>query len=121
MSDNDDILRKALQKSQSEIDGEAPDFKTIFGAAERQSRARQRNQRVGLAAAAVVAVVALSLLPVQEDELIYVDVEQLTATTSWSAPSDSLLPEYQFDLYRDLPRLFESTDMSTNTDEGALL
>ena len=118
MSD-DEILRLAVQKSQQEIDGKAPDFKTIFAAAERQSRARQRVHLVGLAAAA--AVVALSLLLVQEDEFIYVDVEQLTATTSWSAPSDSLLPEHQFDLYRDLPRLFESTDVSTNTDEGALL
>lgn len=121
MNDNDGILRTRLQNLQQQIDGEAPDFNTIFEVAERQSRVRHRVQLTGLAAAATIAVVALGLLSTQEDEFIYVDVEELTATTQWSAPSDSLLPQHQFDLYRDLPGMFESTDMSTNTDEGALL
>ena len=121
MNKEDQEIRAALQASQRQADGRAPDFNRIFGVAERQSRARHRFQLAGLAAAAAIAVIALSLLPAQEEEFVYVDLEELTATTQWSAPSDSLLPQHQFDLYRDLPGMFDSTDMSTNSYEGALL
>ena len=125
MNKDDAALRDELQKAQQQADGRVPDFETIFGAAERrscdQSRDRRRVRFAGLAAAAAVAVLAFGLLPTQENEFRYVDVEELVATTSWSAPSDSLLPVHQFDVYREIPKLFESTGMSTDTDEGALL
>jgi len=121
MNNEDESMRASLRESQRRFDGPAPNFETIFGAAERQSRNRRKVRFVSLAAVVAVAVLALSLLPTQEDEFTYVDVTELVATTQWSAPSDSLLPVHQFDIYRELPRLFESTDMSTNIDEGALL
>ena len=121
MNSEDRELRASLQVSQRQVDGRVPDFESVFTAAERQSRDRRRIRIAGLAAAAALIAFAVALLPMRQDEFIYVDVEELTATTQWSAPSDSLLPKHQFDIYRDLPGMFESTDMSTNTDEGALL
>jgi len=34
----------------------------------------------------------------------------LLGTTGWSAPSDSLMPDHQFDIYQDIPVLIESTE-----------
>ncbi len=119
MSNDDETLRASLQKLQHQVDSQATDFNAIFASAEGRARGRSKRRFAGLAAAAAVAVLAHGLLPNQEDDFIYVDIEELTATTSWSAPSDSLLPKHRFDLYRELPMLFESTDTSTNTEEGA--
>jgi hypothetical protein len=47
----------------------------------------------------------------------YVEVADLMDSTYWSAPSDVLLPDREFDIYQDLPVLFESTEPA----EGALL
>ena len=121
MNNEDQEIRASLQASQRQADGQAPEFNMIFDEAERQSRSRHRIQLAGLAAAAAIAVLALGLLPTQDEDFVYVDLEELTATTQWSAPSDSLLPQHQFDLYRDLPGMFDSTDMSTKSYEGALL
>ncbi len=125
MSKDDAALRDALQTAQQQADGKVPDFEKTFAASEQRlcepSRNRRRVRFAGLAAAAAIAMLVLGLLPTSEDEFRYVDVEELVATTSWSAPSDSLLPVHQFDIYREIPRLFESTGMSTDTDEGALL
>lgn len=117
MNSDDKTLRDTLQKAQQQADGPVPDFEMVFGAAQRLSRDRRGMRFAGLAAAAAFAGLALLLLPTQDDEFTYVDVEELMASTSWSAPSDSLLPEHQFDIYREIPKLFESTD----TDAGALL
>ena len=119
MSDDDRRLRKVLRQGQAQSDGAAPDFATVFAAAERQMRTRHWPKYSGYTAAATITVMAMAiaLLPGNEDKFIYVDVDELAATTSWSAPSDSLLPNHQFDIYRDLPRLFEST----NSNAGALL
>lgn len=118
---NNETLGTALQDLQRQADGQVPGFEAAYAAAEGRSRARYRMRFTGLAAAAAIAAIALTLLPDQQDEFTYIKLEELTSTTSWSAPSDSLLPQHQFDLYRELPGMFESTDMSTNTDEGALL
>ncbi|NQV86491.1 MAG: hypothetical protein HQ492_05380 [Woeseiaceae bacterium] len=110
MTKEDEVLRVMLRESQRRADGSLPDFEVVFGAAERQLRDRRRIRFAGVAAGVGLAVLALSLLPTTEHEFSYVDMVELTATTQWSAPSDSLLPEHQFDVYRELPRLFESTD-----------
>ena len=117
MSNENKTLRAQLGDSQRRVDGSPPDFESIFRAAERQLRDRRRMRFAGLIAAAGLAVLAVSLLPETQDGPVYVDLAELSATTRWSAPSDSLLPEYRIDLYRELPRIFEST----YTDEGALL
>lgn len=116
MHSKENPIRQAFRQHQQTAES-APAFDKVFAAAMRRSRAARRSRYLGLAAAAVVAAVAISLLPVQEEEMIYVDLEELVATTQWSAPSDSLLPEYQFDIYREMPRLFESTE----PDGGTLL
>jgi hypothetical protein len=105
MNNNDRILRTTLQKVQRQADGPAPEFDRVFATA----------------AVAAIALLGIGLLPTEKDEFTYVDVEALVATTYWSAPSDFLLPEHQFDIYREVPRLFESTDVSTESDAGALL
>jgi hypothetical protein len=105
-----------LHRAQRQADGEAPSFEAVFAAAESQARGRRRLRFAGLTAAAI-AVLAFGLLPTEEDEFTYVDVEELKATTYWIAPSDSLLPVHEIDIYRELPNLFESTE----PDGGTLL
>lgn len=116
MHDNDDVLADAVRRSN--VDGDAPPFARVFAAAEQQVRSSRQKRLAGAGAIAVIVLVLLSLRPGdQADEFIYVDLDELSASTSWTAPSDSLLPEYQFDIYREIPRLFESTE----PDGGALL
>lgn len=116
MHKEDEALAAEVRKSNP--DDAAPPFAEVFAAAEKRVRSRRRRRFAGAGAAAVVALVALSLQPdKQHDEFIYLDVEELAASTSWSAPSDSLLPKHQFDIYQEIPRLFESTE----PDGGALL
>jgi hypothetical protein len=121
MSKEDEIPGDMLQRNQRDADGTAPDFARTFAAAEGQVASRRRLRYTAVAAAAFVAMIALGLIPAQENEFTYVDVDELTATTQWFAPSDSLLPKHQFDIYRELPRLFEATDVSTESDGGTLL
>ena len=121
MNNNDRILRTTLQKAQRQADGPVPEFDRVFAAAQRTLRDRRRLQFAAAAAVAAIALLAIGLLPTEKDEFTYVDVEALVATTYWSAPSDFLLPEHQFDIYREVPRLFESMDVSTESDAGALL
>ena len=117
MNNDDETLRSILQPRQQSTDGTAPPFDAVFLAAENQLRSTSRKRNLSWAAAAAIAALVFALSPENEDEFIYVDLEELIASTSWTAPSDSLLPHHEFDIYRGLPRLIESTD----TDEGALL
>ncbi len=41
----------------------------------------------------------------------------LLENTSWAAPSDVLLPQHRFDIYREIPAFIESTKL----EEGTLL
>ncbi len=109
MSNEDANLRAILQQSQRDADGAVPGFDEVWAAAEARVRVRAHRKRfAGLAA--VAAVTILALLPSPDEEIRYVDIEELMGSTSWSAPSDSLLPVHQFDIYREIPRLFESTE-----------
>ena len=71
----------------------------------------------GSAAVAAALAIAFGLHAPTEDELRYIDADELLETTGWSAPSDSLLPDHAFDIYEDIPVLIESTE----TYGGALL
>jgi hypothetical protein len=89
-----------------------PTFEETWQAAERRYATSRRRHR-GLTAAAglaVAAIVATALLTPTADEVTYVEAAELLGSTSWSAPSDVLLPEYQFDIYQELPSLIESTE-----------
>ena len=119
MTDSEARIRDELRAAQAASEaGRVPDFASSWLAAERLA-ATNGSRRVLLAgsAAAVAAVVlALTLMRGGEDWQ-YIDKGDLLGTTSWSAPSDSLLPEHRFDIYRDIPLQMEST----GSNEGALL
>lgn len=89
----------------------APTFAATWQAAEQRYAARKTNNRRWLAAAALVAAVLIgsSLQAPQTDDVNFIEVADLLESTSWSAPSDVLLPEHQFDIYQDMPMLIEST------------
>jgi hypothetical protein len=113
MTDSDTALRTALRGAQARKEtGRVPDFDGVWAGASKRAKAPGSRRRVivGSAVAAAVAAVAFGLLPQMNDDSRYVDVGDLLETTSWSAPSDSLLPEHQFDIYRDIPTLIESTE-----------
>ncbi len=119
MTDSDNELRAALQAEQAQREaGRVPAFDDTFAVAEaRASRlARRRRTAFGIAAAAAVVAIAVSLLP-RDESWQFVNPDDLATSTNWVAPSDVLLPEHSIDLYRDIPVLIESTD----SNEGALL
>ena len=120
MTDSDTAFRTALRDAQARKEsGRVPDFDDIWASASAQAGTARNRQRVivGSAVAAAVAAIAFGLLPQTNDDWRYIDTDDLLETTSWSAPSDSLLPKHQFDIYRDIPVLIESTE----TYGGALL
>lgn len=119
MTDSDMKLREALREAQQNAEsGHAPAFDRVWAAATVRARTmRRRRAVVGSVAAAAVAVFAVALLMPGGIEPQFIDAEELLGTTSWSAPSDGLLPEHRFDIYEDIPVLIESTE----TYGGALL
>ena len=82
-------------------------------------RSISSSSNMAAASAAVVAVLAVVMLSGGPEPAApsLVDVEELVASTTWVAPSDSLLPEHRFDIFQELPVMFEST----GTEEGTLL
>ena len=99
----------------------APEFSDVWAAAEREySQSRRRFVTFGgIAAAVAVIAIATSLWqeqePVADDDFLIADA--LLNSTRWSAPSDALMPQHQFDIYQEIPSLMESTDIQ----EGPLL
>ena len=121
MIDAEDKLEQQVRQSWPPIDaGKAPSFAAAWQAAERRHAMSRRRNRVfaGAAAAAVIAVVVVGMLlqapPSNGD---YIAMDELMSSTSWTAPSDVLLPEHEFDIYQELPSLLESTE----TGGGSLL
>lgn len=117
MTTDDQRLAEAVRRD-IPADPPVPSFEATMGAAEARAR-RAGRRRGGLAAAALVAAAGFaalfpSLVTETPDSTIAV---ALLNSTNWSAPSDVLLPEHEFDIYRDLP----SVDLSTNSEDGALL
>lgn len=110
MTGEDEKLREAIRQAwPTQSAGMPPSFAATWEAAVRRRRSRVR--RTGLAAVAALAgivVVAVSL-QTQQPEFTYIDTSVLLDSTSWSAPSDALLPDYRFDIYQDMPTLLEST------------
>lgn len=111
-------LRHAVRRAQRAAEaGRVPDFATVWAAAEVQADRRRRPWALaGVAAAAVVAGIVWFAEP-DQPAWQYIDPADLANSTSWVAPSDVLLPERQFDIFREIPVLIESTE----TIEGALL
>ena len=111
MSDTDQRLANTLRRAMPKA-RKVPGFKETWNAAE--ARADQHRRRFHYAAAAAVgalAIVVVANLPAPPgDALAYIDMAELENSTYWSAPSDALLPESRFDIYQDMPTLFESTE-----------
>ena len=121
MSDIDNKLRAALRHGQDQAEaGTLPDFDIVWARAETSvAQQRRRTRAIGgiAAAAALVALVVIGQQRPVEQDWQFVDPDEFASSTSWAAPSDVLLPEHRFDIYRDIPVLIESTI----SDEGALL
>ena len=117
MTDEDKDLCEALGSAQREADGVAASFESVWAAAERRSKQRRGPKVAQIAAltAGLAALLALGLLSPGDDSVRYVDLDELMGSTSWSAPSDFLLPERRNDIYREIPLLFESTESTGGT------
>jgi len=114
---SDEQLRAALQKTQADREsGTVPAFGITWASAENRVRARRRRRGMVAGSAAVLALAFIVFRPAG-DELHYINTSELLETTSWAAPSDSLMPEHQYDIYGEIPVLIESTE----TYGGALL
>ena len=100
-------VRQAWQRAGSD---DAPAFDEVWRRAEeRFATSRRRYARVAAIAVAlgVIAVVFSTRSTVEEPQ--YIEIAELLNSTYWAAPSDVLLPQHEFDIYQDLPELFEST------------
>jgi hypothetical protein len=120
MSDND--IRKVLKDAHGAVRRpEAPAFDKVWAAAESQHLNERRRYATFSSAAAVLAMVAIvaGLWSTQETGISddYLIADSLLNTTQWLAPSDALMPIHEFDIYREIPFLMESTDL----EEGTLL
>jgi hypothetical protein len=112
MTDSDTALRAALRDAQASVeDGDVPQFDRVWAAANARTRVLRRQRRVVVGSvAAAVAAIAFGLLVPRGVELQFIDADELLGTTSWTAPSDGLLPNHQFDIYQEIPVLIESTE-----------
>lgn len=113
MTDSDTRLQEAVGKALAAAERlPAPEFDTVWAAAgARAGIARKRRLLlIGSAAVAAVAAIAFVFHTPAGGEWRYVDRYQLLETTGWSAPSDSLLPDREFDIYQSVPVLIESTE-----------
>jgi len=119
MKDTDDKLREQISRAWARrvSDRQPPFDKTWQIAQSRHAALRRRYRRfAGVAAIAAAIVIGLNALT-STDEPTYIEVAELLESTYWSAPSDVLLPDREFDIYQDMPVLFESTEPAG----GALL
>ena len=118
MQEQDKALRDDIRQAWPPGAGSATSsFASAWRAAEKRHVSRRRHYRRFASAAAVVAAVVIALnarSPLQDS---YIEVAELLESTYWTAPSDMLLPNRTFDIYQDMPVIFESTDLA----EGALL
>jgi hypothetical protein len=120
MIESDDTLREAVREAHARaVNVAAPEFEQVWAAAGARVGSRRKRPylvAVSVAAAAVLAI-AFGLRAPMHDDWQYIDEYELLETTGWSAPSDSLLPSREFDIYQTVPVLIESTE----TYGGALL
>jgi hypothetical protein len=115
---NAEQIEKSLKGAFQAAEGKPPPFtETLAAAEQRVARSGTRLKAVTGMAAALVA--ALVFWPAQESDVTdeFLIAESLLNSTTWSAPSDALMPEHQFDIYQETPFLNESTI----SPEGTLL
>lgn len=111
MRGSDEALQQRVRQAWQHDGGEdAPAFDETWRRAEARL-ATSRRQYARLAAVAVTLGVVAAVFGVRStvDEPQYIEMAELLNSTYWAAPSDVLLPQREFDIYQDLPELFEST------------
>ncbi len=111
-------MRKDVMASwEKRSSNEFPRFQDVWKSAEQRYQGSRKSYRRFSAAAAIVAavIVGFSLQSPSGEPNGFVSAEDLLGSTSWTAPSDVLLPEYEFDIYQDLPTLIESTETAGGT------
>ena len=119
---HDDWLDRELRRSLGrEEEQPAPEFASVMQAAEQRNSRNRMRYRV-VAATAVIGSAALLVFaqwpnnrPITDDEFLIADA--LLDATYWTAPSDVLMPQHQFDIYQDMPVF----GVSTESEEGTLL
>lgn len=114
--------KEQLQDALATVHAEQPPpFADVWAAAERQNKLSRKRYTgiVGVAATIALAVSAFGIWSANKTDVVddFLIADALMNSTQWSAPSDLLMPEHQFDIYQDIPLLLESTD----TQEGSLL
>ena len=119
---NETDIQKSLKSAFDEAESSnAPSFDKVWANAESAFTSSRRRHTVFGGAAAAIAVLGIivSLWPTQQAALNddYFIADALLNSTMWSAPSDSLLPAHQFDIYQEIHFLNESTPLQ----EGTLL
>ncbi len=99
-----DVVRKTWPASRSSS------FEETWQASRERHKAGRRKYGYFASAAAIVAAVFVALNMQASTEPPYIEVAELLESTYWTAPSDALLPDRQFDIYQDMPEIFESTE-----------
>lgn len=113
MNESDHMLRNAVRAAQASAERvPAPEFEDVWTAAGTRERWARNRQFFLAGSVAVVAVLAIAfgLMTPVDEKWQYIDEDELFETTGWSAPSDSLLPNHEFDIYQNIPVLIESTE-----------
>ncbi|NOX68484.1 MAG: hypothetical protein GXP15_04805 [Gammaproteobacteria bacterium] len=116
----DDWIEEELSKTLRHIpDRRVPEFASVLQRAEQRHARGARHYRLVAAVAVIASVAAVTLVQwpnreeAVEDEFLI--ASSLLETTQWVAPSDVLLPQHQFDIYRDMPVFMRSTDAEKGT------
>ncbi|MDH3266445.1 MAG: hypothetical protein OEM25_05715 [Gammaproteobacteria bacterium] len=116
MSELDEALREQLLHAWRQNAGrQVPSFDQSWQAAAKRHAAGRRNYRRFAAVAAITAAIVITMnvqLPAEDP---FIEVADLLETTYWVAPSDVLLPHREFDIYQDMPVIFESTKPAGGT------
>lgn len=117
MNTSEKELGKSVAESISKQDSRSvPGFDETWAAAEARFLVEKRRYAMVTGAAvslALVAIVLGMLPPDGRQELPDFGLEAgMMNTTWWSAPSDILMPQYQIDIYQDIPEIPVSTDLN---------
>ena len=119
---HDDWLDEELHRSlRHKPDHAVPGFASVMQAARERNATGNTRYRLVAAFAIVASMAAITIAQwpngggsVDDEFLIAIAMFE---TTQWTAPSDALLPQHQFDIYRDMPVFMGSTE----AEEGTLL
>lgn len=118
MSENE--IGKPIREAFDTLHKETPPpFEEAWSAAELKHRQSRRRYATFSGIAAALAIVVVGLLSLKQADLNdeFLIADSLLNKTQWSAPSDVLLPQHQYDIYREVPFLVEPM----NIDEGLFL